>query len=62
MLARIRKAIIAGATAGVGAAFTVLAKSHWQLTSDTAGQAIGAFFAAAAVAGWATWRVPNARA
>ena len=60
MLARIRKAVVAGATAGVGAAVTVLAKSGWHLDDTTIGQAAGAFLAAAVVAGLATWKVRNA--
>jgi hypothetical protein len=60
VIARIRKAVIAGVTAGGGAALAVVAKSGWHLDQATVGQAIGAFAAAAAVAGWATWKVPNA--
>lgn len=59
MLARIRKAAIAGITAGAAAAIAVLAKSGWHLDQTTVTQALGAFVSAAAVAGWATWRVPN---
>ena len=62
MLARIRKAVVAGVGAGGAAAIALLAKSGWQLTSTNISQAIGAFVAAAAVAAWATWRVPNAAA
>lgn len=62
MLARIRKAVVAGVGAGGAAAIALLAKSGWQLTSTNISQAIGAFAAAAAVAAWATWRVPNAAA
>jgi hypothetical protein len=59
MISRIRKAVMAGVTAGAGAAVAVLAKSGWHLDQATVSQALGAFVAAAAVAGWATWRVPN---
>lgn len=60
MLARVRKAVVAGVTAGAAAAVSLLAKSGWSLDSTTISQAVGAFVAAAAVAAWATWRVPNA--
>jgi hypothetical protein len=59
MLARIRKAVVAGVIAGAGAAISVLAKGGG-FDRDTVSQALGAFVAAAAVAVWATWRVPNA--
>ena len=62
MLARIRKAAVAGITAGAAAAIAVLAKSGWHLDHVTVSQALGAFVTAAAAAGWATWRVPNAPA
>lgn len=58
MLARIRKAVIGGVGAGIGPAAVVVAKSG-TLNRETVGQALGAFIAAAAVVGWATWRVPN---
>jgi ABC-type transport system involved in cytochrome bd biosynthesis fused ATPase/permease subunit len=60
MLARIRKAVIAGVTAGAAAAIALLAKSGWSLDQTTVVQALSAFVSAAAVAAWATWRVPNA--
>jgi hypothetical protein len=59
MLARIRKAVVAGFSAGLAAAIALLAKSGWSLDQTTVSQAIGAFVAAFAVAAWATWRVPN---
>lgn len=62
MLARIRKAVIAGVAAGGAAAISLLAKSGWQLDSTNVSQAVGAFAVAFAVAAWATWRVPNAPA
>lgn len=58
---RIRKALIAGAGAGIAPAAAVLAKAE-KFDSATISQAIGAFIAAAAVVGWATYRVPNAPA
>lgn len=61
MLARIRKAVVAGVIAGAGAAISLLAKGGG-FDHDTVSQALGAFVAAAVVAAWATWRVPNAAA
>jgi drug/metabolite transporter (DMT)-like permease len=58
MLAYIRKAALAGLAAGVAGAAGVLAKGGG-FDSATISQAVGAFVAAAAAAGWATWRVPN---
>jgi len=58
-MARIRKAVVAAAGAGVAAAVPVIWKSG-TLDSATISQAIGAFAAAAALVGWATWRAPNA--
>jgi hypothetical protein len=60
-LARIRKALVAALGAGVAAAVPVIWKSG-KLDGDTVSQAVGAFFAAAALVGWATWRAPNAPA
>ena len=59
-IAKIRKAVIAGTAAGVAAAAGVLFKGA--LDRATVSQALGAFVAAAAAAGWATWRVKNAPA
>lgn len=59
MLARIRKALIAGGGAGVTAAFSVAAKAG-HLDRATVSQALGAFVFSAALVGWAAWRVPNA--
>lgn len=59
-MSKIRKAVVAGVGAGVGAAVTVLAKSGWRLDSATLGQAVGAFLAAGLPVGWATWRTVNA--
>lgn len=61
MLARIRKAIVAGAAAGLAATLAVEAKSGWHVDHATLGQDLGAFVAAAAVAAYATWRTPNAK-
>lgn len=62
MIARIRKAIVAGVTAGIGAAVTVLAKSGWHLDSTTVSQAVAAFAGAGVIAGYATWATRNAPA
>lgn len=62
MLARIRKALVAGLGAGVGAAVAVVAKSQWHLTSETFSQALAALILAGVPVGWATWRAPNAAA
>jgi len=61
MLARIRKCVVAGVGAGVAAAVPVIWKSG-NLDGAAVSQAIGAFFAAAVLVGWATWRAPNAPA
>jgi hypothetical protein len=62
MLARIRKAVVAGVGAGITAAAAVVAKAaeSGTLGEETTQQAIGAFIAAGAVVGWTAWRVPNA--
>lgn len=60
-LARIRKALVAALGAGVAAAVPVIWKSG-KLDGDTVSQALGAFAAAAALVGWATWKAPNAPA
>jgi hypothetical protein len=64
MLARIRKAVIAGVGAGIAAAAAVVVKAAetGTLGEETTQQAIGAFIAAGTVMGWATGRVPNATA
>jgi len=61
MLARIRKAVIAGLGAGVAAGMAVVLKAG-TIDDATIGQALGAFAAAAAAVGWATWRTRNAEA
>lgn len=57
-MARIRKALVAGAGAGIAAAAAVLAKSP-NLDRTTLGQAAGAFIVAAVPVVWATYRVRN---
>lgn len=61
MLARVRKAAVAGVLAGGSAAVAVLTKAD-RIDSATVSQAIGAFAAAGVLAAWATWRIPNAKA
>lgn len=61
MLARVRKAVVAGGIAGAGAAISVLAKGG-NFDHATVSQALGAFVAVGVAAAWTTWRVPNARA
>jgi hypothetical protein len=61
MLARIRKAVVAGLGAGVGAGVTVLVTAG-KMDADTIGQALGALLVAGVPVGWATWRVPNKEA
>lgn len=59
MIARIRKAVIAGLGAGVAAGIGALATAG-ALTRDEFSKALGVAIVAAAATGWATWRVPNA--
>jgi hypothetical protein len=63
-LARIRKAIVAGVGAGVGAAASVItaAASTHPLGITDLELAIGALIVVGAAAGFATWRIPNAPA
>jgi len=61
MIARIRKAVIAGLSAGLSVAVGALVAAG-SLDQEQISKAIGAGVAAAVVAGWATWRVPNAPA
>lgn len=61
MIARIRKAAIAGLGAGVAAGVSALATAG-TLTRDEAAKALGIALVAAAGTAWATWRVPNAAA
>jgi hypothetical protein len=61
MLARIRKAVIAGAGAGLAAGIGALAAAG-TLNQDEASKALGVAIVAAAGTAWATWRVPNVTA
>ncbi len=58
MLARIRKAVIAGLGAGIAAGVGALAAGG-ALTKDQVSKALGVAIVAAAGTAWATWRVPN---
>jgi sugar (pentulose or hexulose) kinase len=61
MFARIRKAVIAGSGAGVAAVVAMLPQvlQDAAVTGEEFGMLAGAFAAALATVGWATWRVPN---
>lgn len=61
-MARIRKAVIAGAGAGLTAVVTLLATSGLPTDADGVGRAVGAFLAGALPVAWATWRIPNKEA
>jgi hypothetical protein len=58
MLARIRKAVVAGLGAGISVAFGALVAAG-SLDQDQITKAIGAGLAAAIAVGLATYRVPN---
>lgn len=58
MLARIRKALVAGLGAGASAALGTLTIAGAP-TRDDVQKAIGAGIVAVVVVGWATYRVPN---
>lgn len=61
MLARVRKAVMAGVMAGAGAGVALLLKDlDGGLTSAEVGQVLGAALAVALPAAVATWRIPNA--
>jgi hypothetical protein len=60
-LKKIRKALTAGLSAGVGAAVTYQVGLGWSATPEAIGGTAGAFAAAAVPAAWLTWRVPNAK-
>ena len=60
MLARIRKALVAGLGAGIAAGVSALVTSG-ALTKDEVSKALGVGLVAAAGTGWATWRVENAK-
>lgn len=59
-MARVRKALVAAAGAGLAAGIAVLVKGG-TADSATIWQALGAFVAAAIPVGLATWRAPNAK-
>lgn len=59
MLARIRKAVIAGLGAGIAAGVGALATAG-TLNQAEASKALGVALVAAVGTAWATWRVPNA--
>lgn len=64
LIARIRKAVIAGVGAGLAAGIGALAESAAQgdITEAAVSRAIGLGVAAAVSVGWATWKVRNAPA
>jgi hypothetical protein len=59
MIAKIRKALVAGLTAGLGAGLAVVLKAG-NVESPTISQALAAVIAVGGPVAWATWRVPNA--
>lgn len=61
MLARIRKAVVAGALAALAAGGSTLVQAAAESTVDRAAvsHAIGLAVAAAATVGWATWKTRN---
>lgn len=59
-LSKIRKALMAAGTVFLGIVFTGL-QAEVPHTASGWGGLLGGAVAAAVVAGWATWRVPNAR-
>jgi hypothetical protein len=61
MLARVRKAVIAGIGAALAAGVGALATSG-ALTQEEISKALGVGIAAGVTVGWATYRVPNATA
>lgn len=61
MLARIKKAVVAGVGAGAGAALTHQVTIGWKTDSVNLGQTLGAFLAAGVPVGWATWKAKNAK-
>lgn len=61
MIARIRKAVIAGLGAGMAAFVAALAAAP-AVDQDEVTRAVGVALLATAATAWATWRVPNATA
>lgn len=61
MLARIRKALIAGVGAGLAAGFGAVATAG-ALTQEEVSRALGVGVAAAVTVGWTAWKVPNVKA
>lgn len=61
-MARVRKALVAGAGAGLGAAIVYLQANSFQLTGSNLIAAVAAFFAAGIPVGYATWQTKNAPA
>lgn len=59
---KIKKALVAGAGAGIGAAMVYLQSHSFKLDAETVGGAAVAFIVAGAPVGWATWRATNAPA
>lgn len=57
---KVRKAVTAGVSAGVGAAVTYQVGVGWKFDAEHVAGSLAAFVAAAVPAGWLTWRVPNA--
>lgn len=60
MLARIRKAVIAGLGAGIAAGVGALTIAGAP-TKDQVSKALGVALIAAVGTAWATWRAPNAK-
>lgn len=61
MLAKIRKALIAGLGAGIAAGVGALTIAGAP-TKDQVSKALGVALVAAVGTGWATWRTENAKA
>jgi hypothetical protein len=60
MLARIRKAVLAGLGAGITAGITTLVQDGAP-TKDQVSKALGVALVAAVTIGWGTWRIENAK-
>lgn len=63
MLARIRKALVAGVGAGIAAVVASLTSvlADGQMSGDELGLLAAAFVGAAVTVGYATFRIPNAQ-